>query len=83
MPGQGPAGTRELLDRSGSASRLSLNFQSGVISGTPTATADSQTYTVTGSNAAGSTQASLNMEIREPLHAPTNLSYTNPAITTS
>ena len=59
---------------------LSLNAQSGVISGTPTVTADSQTYTVTGSNAAGCTQASLNIEIREPLHAPTNLKYTSPTI---
>lgn len=60
---------------------LSLNAATGVISGTPLAASDSQTYTVTGTNTAGSVQATLKIEIRAPLLPPSDLSYANATAT--
>lgn len=56
-------------------SGLSFDTTNGVISGTPTAVTSAANYTVTASNASGSTQATVN--IATPLGAPSNLSYTN------
>lgn len=56
---------------------LSLSTSSGVITGTPTALASAATYTVTGTNAAGSTQATISLEVVPGLTAPSNLSYAN------
>jgi hypothetical protein len=52
---------------------LSFNTSSGVISGTPTSVTSAANHTVTASNAAGSTQATVNITVT--LGAPTNLSY--------
>ena len=54
---------------------LSLNAGTGVISGTPTAITGAANYTVTASNAAGSTTSVVNITVN--LGAPTALSYTN------
>ena len=43
---------------------ISLNTSSGVISGTPTATSTQTTYTITASNSAGSTTATVVIEVR-------------------
>lgn len=47
---------------------LSLDAKSGAISGTPTATAALATYTVTGSNGAGSTTASLSITVNDKVN---------------
>jgi len=52
---------------------LSLHTTTGVISGTPTAVTAGANYTVTATNAAGSTNATVNITIN--LGAPTNLTY--------
>lgn len=52
---------------------LSLNTSTGVISGTPTQVTAAANYTVTATNGAGSTNATVNIEIT--LGAPANLSY--------
>ncbi len=54
---------------------LTLNGTTGVISGTPTSVTSQTNYTVTATNAAGSTQATVT--ITTPLGAPKNLSYSN------
>ena len=59
---------------------LQLNPASGVIDGAPTVAASAAIYTVTGINAAGSVRASLRIEVRSPLLAPTGLSYANPSV---
>ena len=59
---------------------LQLNPASGVIEGAPTVAASPAIYTVTGINAAGSVRASLRIEVRSPLLAPTGLSYANPSV---
>ena len=59
---------------------LHLNPASGVIDGTPTVAASSQVYTVTGINEAGSIQASLRIEVRDPLLAPADLRYASPSV---
>ena len=59
---------------------LRLNPASGVIEGAPTVAAGPAIYTVTGINAAGSVRASLRIEVRSPLLAPTGLSYANPSV---
>ncbi len=60
-----------------------LNFDpsTGIISGTPTALSAATSYTVTATNFAGSTTASLTITVNDV--APSNLSYTtNPAVYT-
>src|SRR5262249_21344026 len=52
---------------------LSFDTSNGVISGTPTATATGADYTVTASNAAGTTPATVHATVN--LGAPSNLSY--------
>jgi uncharacterized repeat protein (TIGR01451 family) len=57
---------------------LSLNTVTGVISGTPTAISTLASYTVTATNASGSTTASVAITVNDA--APTGLSYSsNPA----
>ncbi len=55
---------------------LSLHPTSGIISGTPTATAAATNYIVTASNTAGTTTATVNVTVN--VAAPTNLVYTTP-----
>lgn len=52
---------------------LALSTSTGILSGTPTVKAALVTYTVTGTNAAGSTQASLIITVRPAI--PSGLSY--------
>jgi len=60
---------------------LSLDAGSGVITGIPAMVSPAATYTVTGTNSAGSTSASLSITIADP--APTGLVYSeNPAVYT-
>ncbi|MCI0151917.1 putative Ig domain-containing protein [Paraburkholderia sediminicola] len=59
-------------------SGLSLDPQTGIISGTPTAVTAPATYVVTGSNSAGSVTAQLAFEVRAQLVAPASLQYTDP-----
>jgi hypothetical protein len=56
---------------------LVLNATSGIISGTPTSASTQRTYTVTASNAGGSTSTTLAITVNNP-PAPTGLSYTTP-----
>lgn len=61
---------------------LALNTTTGVISGTPSAVTAAANFTVTASNSAGNTTASLRITVNPS--APTNLSYsTNPATYTT
>jgi hypothetical protein len=53
---------------------LQLNNVNGQITGTPTTTATAANYTITASNACGSTTRVLNIVVTVP---PSNLSYTN------
>ena len=53
---------------------LSLSASTGIISGTPTAVTATASYTVTASNSAGSTTASLTITVN--IAAPAGLSYT-------
>lgn len=55
---------------------LSLDAQTGIISGTPTATTAAATYTVTGTNVTGSTTATLQITVVAAVVAPASLSYT-------
>jgi hypothetical protein len=55
---------------------LSLDASTGRISGTPTAQTAAATYTVTASNAIGSTNAGVNITVTVP--PPLTLSYTTP-----
>jgi putative Ig domain-containing protein len=57
---------------------LSLDPGTGVISGTPTAISAQHLYAITGSNDAGSVQATFNIEVTEQLTAPTDLRYADP-----
>ena len=52
---------------------LSLSIASGIISGTPTAMAPTASYTVTASNPAGSTTATLTITVKDAL--PAGLAY--------
>src|SRR5882724_1908549 len=54
---------------------LRLDPQSGVISGTPTTVTNAAVYTVTGSNAGGSSTTRLDIEIKAAVIAPATLSY--------
>ena len=55
---------------------LLISTTSGVISGTPTASASQATYTITASNSSGSTTFGLSLTVNPA--APTALSYTTP-----
>lgn len=59
-------------------SGLNLSSTTGIISGTPTAPAAAQDYTVTASNSAGSVQATVNIGVTSTATAPGNLVYTTP-----
>jgi len=59
---------------------LSFNTLTGVISGTPTAVSAATTYTVTATNANGSTYGTLNIAVNDV--APTGISYSTPHIYT-
>jgi hypothetical protein len=56
-------------------SGLVLNTLTGVISGTPTAAAAAQAYTITGENTAGTTISTVTIAVLAP---PSGLSYTTP-----
>jgi len=58
-------------------SGLTLNTGTGVITGTPTAVAATASYTVTASNLAGSTTATLSITVQ--VAAPAGLAYTTAA----
>lgn len=58
---------------------LSLDAQNGLITGTPTAFTPAAIYTVTGSNAAGSTTATLQITVETAVVAPTSLTFTTPS----
>src|SRR5207253_885988 len=61
---------------------LTLDGTTGVISGTPSAITAAANYTVTASNAAGSTTAAVNITVNDV--PPSNLVYpTNPATYTT
>jgi len=66
------------LRLTGPAAGLSLNATTGVISGTPTAVAAQAVYTVTASNAGGTTTAQLTVTVQAALEAPKNLTYSAP-----
>jgi hypothetical protein len=55
---------------------LSLGASTGIISGTPTAVAAEAVYTITGTNAAGSTTADLTITVGPAVAPPTSLVYT-------
>ena len=55
------------------------DLPSGIISGTPSATSPATVYTVTASNPAGSTTATLTIEVDAADVAPAGLSYSTPA----
>lgn len=55
---------------------LSFDPSTGIISGTPTALSSLRSYTVTGSNSAGSCSVTLNMSVI--ISPPTNLIYPSP-----
>lgn len=58
---------------------LALDVQTGYITGTPTAVTPNAIYTVTGSNEAGSTTATLQITVQAAVVAPVSLSFTTPA----
>ncbi|WP_080404928.1 kelch repeat-containing protein [Burkholderia ubonensis] len=60
---------------------LSLNAQTGVISGRPTAVTASAVYTVTGLNDAGRVQAQVSIGVLDQVTAPVTLAYFDPAPT--
>jgi DNA-binding beta-propeller fold protein YncE len=55
------------------------DLPSGIISGTPAAASPKTTYTVTASNATGSTTATLTIEVLAAEVAPAGLAYSTPA----
>lgn len=57
---------------------LTVDRQTGVISGTPVQATPQASYIVTGSNGAGSTEAQISIEVRAQQIGPSNLQYTNP-----
>ena len=60
---------------------LKLDTNTGEVSGTPTAAAAAANYTVTASNAVGSTTGQLNITVNATLVAPSGLSYrVNPVV---
>ncbi|WP_165420076.1 beta strand repeat-containing protein [Edaphobacter modestus] len=60
---------------------LSLNTSTGAISGTPTAVATQATYTITASNSAGSTSATIQVTVNSAVVPPSNLVYPQTTIT--
>lgn len=54
---------------------LAFDTQTGIISGTPTAATPAATYTITGTNVAGSTTATLQITVQLAVVAPASLSY--------
>jgi len=62
---------------------LSLNTSVGVISGKPTSAVGDADYTITATNAAGSTTATVTITVNAAVVAPSGLRYsTNPAVYT-
>jgi len=59
---------------------LSLDPQTGAITGTPTTLSHATVYTVTGTNAAGSTITRLELEVKATAIAPDTLSYLDSSI---
>lgn len=57
---------------------LSLDGQTGTISGTPTAASPDTAYTISGSNAAGVTTATLRITVQPALMAPASVVYATP-----
>ena len=62
-------------------SGLSLHPTTGVVSGTPTATAAQAVYTVTGTNSLGSTTANLTLTVTVAPTPPTSLTYSANPVT--
>jgi len=60
---------------------LSLGATTGIISGTPTAAAATDDYTITGSNGAGAVQKTVRITVDAVLQPPTNLSYSQNPVT--
>lgn len=58
---------------------LTLNGQTGVISGTPTVLSNPRNYTVTGSNEYGAVKTVLRISITQFVTAPTSLNYAHPS----
>jgi len=58
-------------------SGLSIDSNTGVISGTPINIQNIVSYTITASNSIGTTDANINIKINAPIIAPTGLSYNN------
>ena len=59
---------------------LSLSSSTGMISGTPTTATTKASYTVTASNAAGATTATVQIAVGAATQAPAGLAYPQPAI---
>jgi hypothetical protein len=59
---------------------ITLDTTTGVISGTPTVTQGATDHVITGSNDAGSVQATVNVTVTSTLQPPSNLSYNSPTI---
>ncbi|MDF5691499.1 putative Ig domain-containing protein [Aquirufa aurantiipilula] len=59
---------------------LTFNTTTGVISGTPTVTSPATDYTVTATNATGSTTAVVRITVNAALVAPSALSYNTPNV---
>jgi len=57
---------------------LSLNTSTGVITGNPTTAQTQAAYVVTGMNAAGQVQRTIQITITQTLQPPSNLSYSTP-----
>lgn len=57
---------------------LSLNTRTGVISGTPTATSQETTYTITATNSGGISTTTISIQIQAPA-APAGLNYPSPS----
>ncbi|WP_420993120.1 kelch repeat-containing protein [Cupriavidus sp. 30B13] len=58
---------------------LTLDAQTGVISGTPTVTVAETLYTITGTNAAGTVVVTLRLAVQAAPVAPASLAYDTPA----
>jgi Putative Ig domain len=61
---------------------ISLSASTGVISGTPTAASAQTTYTITATNSAGSTTATVKIQVNPAIPAPSNLVYPQTTIST-
>lgn len=57
---------------------LAFDTQTGAITGTPTAVSAATSHTVTGSNAAGETTATVQITVQAAAVAPASLSYSSP-----